>query len=291
MMAIRIAIIAVIFLFVAPLSYADNKKQDSDWKTVVRISTRSAKGSSLSLTVASIEEFTDSIIPAITGSMPKYLKCDNEGEWSIDTIGSWYEQTVIDLVYEVRCQHLLDTLRLFSLKAVKAIVVKVSVGEFRLLYISSTDPGDISYVQSELIKVKEYELLYTRSQRTGTGHDFDEAYWMWSEQLDVPRELQVEKADKEKLSGILPPEHGVWKGGHFDIKTLSFQSYTWRNGDGNCCPTGGKLSITYGIENDNLVVKRAIFDYSDLEERALWQALRSEDSMYLKNPPIIYERD
>jgi hypothetical protein len=179
----------------------------------------------------------------------------------------------------------------FELISAKAIAIEICSNVILVVYVATSEPGETYFETSEIVQSGGYAILMTRSQMSGTGHFFDEAYWIWSEKSDAPIELKLNSVGSGALSNFLPSNHRVRKGGHFDIRSLSFQSYTWREGDGNCCPTGGKYSVTYGIENDSLVIRRAVFDYSDLEERALWQAQRSADSMYLKNPPIIYEAE
>ncbi|MDH4157910.1 MAG: hypothetical protein OEW00_11615 [candidate division Zixibacteria bacterium] len=209
----------------------------------------------------------------------------------MDTVGYWNECAVLDLFLEVPCPPRRDTSEFYRFKAVKAISVAVSPDEFGLLYVSSTAPTNTIFESSELLQVREHVILSTRSRIYGTGNYFDEANWIWRERFNIPIELKVKEAHRGVLSGLLPPGHGIWKGGRFDIKHLSFESHTWRDGDPNSSPSGGKLSATYDIENDSLVIKEAIFDYSDLEGRALWKAQRSADSMYMKNPPVIFKGD
>lgn len=262
--------------------------EDANWTVVVHGSPNYNGEPIIISTATSLQELTDSIIPSLSTPVPEYYNCSDQGNWLIDTIGFWNECAVIDLILEVDCPGYTDTSMIYPFKAVKVITIEIAPSKFGLLYVSSTEPSVTSFAPSEMLQVQEHTILTTRSRQTGTGNFYDEANWVWSERFDHPIELKLKQAHSAVVVDLLPPKHGIWKGGHFDIKTLSFKSYTYRDGDGNCCPTGGKLSVTYAIENDSLVVKKAVFDYSDLEERALWSAQRSADSMYLKNPPVIF---
>jgi len=283
----------ILALFVISHIQCQDNQLDYDWKTIVRYSEGGWKPLDTAIVATSIKMLTDSIVPNLVPLVSKYRKCIYPGVWRIDTIGLWHEKLVIDCYYEAQCPKWRDTTKYYTHLTAKAIAVEISASKFQIVYISSTEPGNTSFKPSELIRLREYDILLTRSQMSGTGHFFDEANWIWSNRFDGPIVLKLNSEDRDRkvLKDFLPPNHGIWKGGHFDIRTLLFESYTWRDGDGNCCPSGGKYRVEYGIENDSLVLMKAVFDYSDLEERALWQAQRSADSMYLKNPPIIYERD
>lgn len=73
------------------------------------------------------------------------------------------------------------------------------------------------------------------------------------------------------------------------MERLFYKSYTWRDGDGNCCPTGGSITINYELTNRGFFIKKAVFDYGDVEPRARWLMERSADSSYLSLKPRIYE--
>jgi hypothetical protein len=52
------------------------------------------------------------------------------------------------------------------------------------------------------------------------------------------------------LDRLLRPGEGVWKGAHNDFSdtSIAFTFYIWKEGDGNCCPTAGKVVGTYALE-------------------------------------------
>jgi hypothetical protein len=50
----------------------------------------------------------------------------------------------------------------------------------------------------------------------------------------------------DALASILAPGEGVWKGAFYEFADeLRFEFSVWREGDGNCCPTGGRVTGTY----------------------------------------------
>lgn len=62
------------------------------------------------------------------------------------------------------------------------------------------------------------------------------------------------------LEARLPPGHGVWKGMIIDYATLTATTPVWRDGDANCCPTGGTAAIRFAIEGDALVITDVVHD-------------------------------
>jgi hypothetical protein len=52
----------------------------------------------------------------------------------------------------------------------------------------------------------------------------------------------------------LPAGHAIRKGVVIDFDALAATSAVWRDGDANCCPTGGEATIRFAIAADALVV-------------------------------------
>jgi hypothetical protein len=44
------------------------------------------------------------------------------------------------------------------------------------------------------------------------------------------------------------------KGGGFDLRALTYSTPVWKDGDGNCCPTGGGLEMRFALKNHRLTV-------------------------------------
>lgn len=54
----------------------------------------------------------------------------------------------------------------------------------------------------------------------------------------------------------LPPGHNVWKGVVIDPRDFSARSSVWREGDGNCCPSGGEVRVRLRIEGRVFAIDR-----------------------------------
>ena len=228
------------------------------------------------------------VIPSQVEILPNYMKSSNiEGNWVIDTVGYLAGNMVVDIKYEIKYPNRNDSSILYSATEIKAVGIEINKNRYRLAYLSSSYRGDVSYKSSEIINVDNHEILYTRSQMSGTGRYFDELYLVWDDNEKIIKKLNIGNAIGFAFKKVLPPKHGVWKGGHFDINNLKFESFTWQDGDGNCCPSGGKVTINFEIIANQIFVKNAIFDYSKLEERFMY----SPDSTYYNTPPLVYNRD
>jgi|GEM_PF-3496324 len=237
----------------------------------------------------SLDVMTDSLLPDLCGADYGYYTRGEQVSWRIDTVGSWQGRVVVDIFGEIRAPGWPDSTTTYTHRMAKAIAVETTCGRYRLMYLSWSEPWNISFVSSVLTDVKGISVLYTCARMSGTGNFYDDAYWTWDDTDKAPRRLNYTRAVGVAIGEVLPPHHGVWKGGRFSIDSLRYRSYTWRDGDGNCCPTGGSVRADFEIDGGKLVVRRATFDYGDLEARALWTARRSSDSMYTKQPPRIFE--
>lgn len=78
-------------------------------------------------------------------------------------------------------------------------------------------------------------------QRTGRGR--------WAE-VDTQGWLTA-------LPARLPGGMGVWKGVYPDYETFTATTALWKDGDANCCPTGGFVAVTLRMAGDRLVIDGA----------------------------------
>jgi hypothetical protein len=94
---------------------------------------------------------------------------------------------------------------------------------------------------------------------TGTGAMREDVLLQW-------KGAYWQEIDTTSWSKVitLPPCYGLWKGPFLDFESLSLDMSVWINGDGNCCPTGGRLKVKFKIEGDVLKV-------------AEWRHVRSKD--------------
>ena len=79
------------------------------------------------------------------------------------------------------------------------------------------------------------ELVY-RLGSDGQLHEVDTESWL----MELPRRL--------------PKGLGAWKGVYPDYDTLTAETPLWKEGDGNCCPTGGRAFIRLDIKNRRLAI-------------------------------------
>ena len=93
------------------------------------------------------------------------------------------------------------------------------------------------------------DLLHVQVRYSGSGALRDDVLLAW--RADHWQEIDT-------LSWIksirLPPCYGLWKGPFLDLAALKLEMDVWIDGDGNCCPTGGRLLATFAVEKDALAV-------------------------------------
>jgi hypothetical protein len=97
------------------------------------------------------------------------------------------------------------------------------------------------------------DVLAYSTTLSGTGHFTLD--WYFIIENGVPRSIHYDTVLSEELKRILPEKYGIWKGGGFNPDTLVFAHGVWKDGDGNCCPTGGSVEVVLGLEKGRFVVK------------------------------------
>jgi hypothetical protein len=147
----------------------------------------------------------------------------------------------------------LDTLKSGYYDTLKLILIENGTDVFCPVYFSATGRGTTRYDPSFLTETRGGQILSTQGTVAGTGNYRDEAYWLLDS--SAVTYLPVMERVGQALAALLPAEHGVWKGGGFDPASLIFRHMVWRTGDGNCCPSGGRVSLIFAIENRELVLK------------------------------------
>ena len=90
----------------------------------------------------------------------------------------------------------------------------------------------------------------------GTGNGNADVLFRWTP--GEPQELtQVDNWTwRETLAEQLPRGLEVWKGVDYRYNDEGVWAWTmlWREGDGNCCPSGGSAMLEFGIEDDRLIL-------------------------------------
>jgi hypothetical protein len=135
-------------------------------------------------------------------------------------------------------------------------------GRFRpLLYLFQG--GTPNLTASQIIIVDGRQVVMNLTRESGSGHYWIEDYFIFDEPLQKVINLEVLERIDQELHRLLPPNQGVWKGGGFDVRTLTFQHSIWQNEDANCCPTGGRVTLKFRIAAGRLELES-----SSLEPRA-----------------------
>jgi uncharacterized protein len=123
-----------------------------------------------------------------------------------------------------------------------------------VLYVSPERKIDSLWVT----QIEGRDVLFYSSTLSGTGNFVDEWYFV----LDhgIPKSVEYRTALGEELKKILPEHYGIWKGGGFDLNTLTFSNSVWKDGDPNGGPSGGSVTVHFGFENGHFVVKSSKWD-------------------------------
>jgi len=137
----------------------------------------------------------------------------------------------------------------------KSILVQVSPGQFREIY--HLQPTAAKIEPSFLMTAGSAEILATRDLIPGTGNNYYEDYFRFSP-AGAAR-IDIESISRF-LSSILPSGSGVWKGGGLDMSSLSYHMPVWKEGDANCCPSGGTVDLKFRLDGARLIVTQQHFN-------------------------------
>ena len=87
---------------------------------------------------------------------------------------------------------------------------------------------------------------------SGTGHFNDHKYFQFVKNTWHKIETS---AWLDSVQKRLPKGHGIWKGVTIDVKEMRVSTPVWQKGDGNCCPSGGRLNIALELVDKQFRVK------------------------------------
>ncbi|RZJ04042.1 MAG: hypothetical protein EON89_09245 [Brevundimonas sp.] len=88
----------------------------------------------------------------------------------------------------------------------------------------------------------------------GTGRGNADLLFRWTGEAERPL-VEIDNISwRDDLPARLPPGLEVWKGVDMDYDELFAFTPLWREGDGNCCATGGSAILNFRIEGDRLVL-------------------------------------
>lgn len=125
-------------------------------------------------------------------------------------------------------------------------------GKFRKLLVLEAEEGpEFSYFDRVTsFRYKGNQFLHVPLIYSGTGHIRRDRIYCILPDLTL-QEIAYQPAPQGFLNHLKKGE-GVWKGenDYFSDERLAFEFYIWKEGDGNCCPSAGKVTGTYQIVGD-----------------------------------------
>ncbi len=105
-----------------------------------------------------------------------------------------------------------------------------------------------------MIDGKMYVAASGRMQGTGNGNA--DVIFRWTPNAAQPLTQVDNWSWRDTLSERLPTGLEVWKGVDYRYNDEGVWAWTplWREGDGNCCASGGSAMLMFRIEDDGLVL-------------------------------------
>jgi len=137
----------------------------------------------------------------------------------------------------------------------KSILVEVAPEQFREIY--HLQPTAAKIEPAFLLKIEGQDVLATRDVIPGTGIFFYEDYFWFSTAGAARIDIEMITA---AVKSILPSGAGVWKGYGLDMANLRYHMPVWKDGDSNCCPTGGTVDIKFRLAGAQIIVTSKHFD-------------------------------
>ncbi|MBW8269545.1 lysozyme inhibitor LprI family protein [Caldovatus aquaticus] len=136
-------------------------------------------------------------------------------------------------------------------KVATVVFAETAPGRFAARYADG--PDDVRCGAPRLLRAQRGPLLHIPCSRDGTG-------MFNAESVLAPGEggrwrLLDTGSWTRDLGRRLPRGYGAWKGIYPDYEALAAVTPLWRDGDANCCPTGGRAEIRLGWEGDRLVLR------------------------------------
>jgi hypothetical protein len=164
----------------------------------------------------------------------------------VTEIGEWEGYKVLDLTNK-HIKH-------------KSIVLRDEKGYYWILYTqyhwsTASDVGDLPSITN----LNGRSILGYRTRIPGTGHFYIEHYFTVDPVQGTPVEVDTSSID-EAIKKAVPKGYGVWKGGGLNFKAMTYTQGIWKPGDGNCCPTGGRIDLLLALEQSRLIVTNTHYE-------------------------------
>ncbi|MBL8174360.1 MAG: HEAT repeat domain-containing protein [Bryobacterales bacterium] len=122
-----------------------------------------------------------------------------------------------------------------------------SKGWKMLRRMESLVDGEGSYDKPALFTVRGQQFVYVSMRISGTGAFHEDTIFWVTPQAEM-EEVEFEPAPVA-VSKKLAKGEGVWKGevNTFEGTVMGFRLWIWKEGDGNCCPSGGEVTGSYQL--------------------------------------------
>ena len=181
---------------------------------------------------------------------------DKLQDWSkirstINTVGLFAGEQVVDIFYYAAEDD----------KRTKAFGKMVLIGnnnQFRPV-IWILDENGVAFSASEIKVVQGITVLATRSRIDGSGNYYYEDYFGFDQKNKTPVNFRPDDAIELATKKNLPAGHGVWKGGGFDLDNMVYKHSVWKDGDSNCCPSGGTIKLQLQFKRNRIVVSKSSY--------------------------------
>jgi hypothetical protein len=146
-----------------------------------------------------------------------------------------------------------------------AVVIFDAVGDGSriqpiLAHVNKGTLGDSWFERPRIIATAHGLLLMIPDRIGGTAAANEDIYYRWDR--SAWRQLETQSW-LEELARRLPKGFGVWKGIVPDLQRMKAGSAVWRDGDANCCPTGGSVCVELAYRKDALVIDTVRHDPTD----------------------------
>jgi hypothetical protein len=133
-----------------------------------------------------------------------------------------------------------------------------SLENTRLLFERvSSDIGIYFYEKPQIVQTAAGTLLYIPIALDGTGNGNESEYYIRGSGQWEPIDTQYWL---DELPQRLPAGLQIWKGIWPDVKTLQAEAGLYREGDANCCPTGGIARIQLTIRDRRFLIDSVVIE-------------------------------
>ncbi len=121
---------------------------------------------------------------------------------------------------------------------------------------ANLDVGLFYYEQPRLVNMKAGTMLYLPIVLDGTGHGNASEYYLWQD-----KQWRMVESHKWliELGKRIPVGLAINKGIWPDFQTMKAEAPLYRHEDCNSCPSGGTVQLTLDVENNEIVIKAAVF--------------------------------